>query len=213
VEELGVLDEESPRRMWPRDGVAAQLMKARGDEIASKRHAEDQISRYCADPIRPAGRRAGGSHWWGVAALVLLMPGCRESRQEDGAYPILGEPVVALTEELRIDGYARDLVPISWIAVSEEGTIAMIQRQDRSIRFFSPLGKSLGTFGRRGEGPGDTPCQGETCCDGRGLDRRSGSPPDVPPAPRALDWGGWLILDSNASARGPEAILRPGTWR
>ena len=84
---------------------------------------------------------------------LMLLPGCLG--QEEDEYLAVGESVAVLTEELRIDGYAEDLVPISSIAVSADGTIAMIQQQDALIRFFSRSGEPLGTFGGRGEGPGE----------------------------------------------------------
>lgn len=64
-------------------------------------------------------------------------------------------PALRLTEELRIDAAASDLAPITWIAVSPNGTIAVNQQQDGVVRFFDARGASLGTFGRKGQGPGE----------------------------------------------------------
>lgn len=100
-------------------------------------------------------RRSGRLRWPAVGLVALLfLPGCIESGQ-GARYPSLDEPVAVLREDLRLDGHAEDLVPIYSAAVSDEGTIAIIQRQDGVIRFFSPLGEPLGSFGGRGEGPGE----------------------------------------------------------
>jgi hypothetical protein len=67
-------------------------------------------------------------------------------------------PTLRLTRELRIDAAANDLTlvtPPGGIAVSSQGTIAVTQNQDGAIRFFDAQGNSLGTFGRKGLGPGE----------------------------------------------------------
>ncbi|HUF49726.1 MAG TPA: hypothetical protein VMN60_02770 [Longimicrobiales bacterium] len=61
----------------------------------------------------------------------------------------------ALEQDLRIDGYEADLVPISWVGVSPRGTIALFQGQDNTVRFFDDTGAFLGAVGRQGEGPGE----------------------------------------------------------
>jgi hypothetical protein len=48
-----------------------------------------------------------------------------------------------------------DLVPIDAVVPGANGIIAVSQRQDYSIRFFDDAGKSLGSFGRQGGGPGE----------------------------------------------------------
>jgi hypothetical protein len=67
-------------------------------------------------------------------------------------------PELRLTRDLRIDAATNDLTlitPPGGIAVSTRGTIAVTQNQDGTIRFFDAQGKSLGTFGRKGQGPGE----------------------------------------------------------
>ncbi|HEY4320599.1 MAG TPA: hypothetical protein VGM77_05405 [Gemmatimonadales bacterium] len=64
-------------------------------------------------------------------------------------------PRYVLTRDLRIDAAAANLSPVTWLAVSPSGTIAVGQQQDHLIRFFDAAGKALGTFGREGEGPGE----------------------------------------------------------
>ena len=61
----------------------------------------------------------------------------------------------SITQELRIDGMESDLVPIHAIAVAGDGTIAVIQSQDRLVRFFRSNGEPAGSFGAKGEGPGE----------------------------------------------------------
>ena len=41
------------------------------------------------------------------------------------------------------------------MGVAPNGTIAVMQNQDGTIRFFDTRGASLGTFGRKGQGPGE----------------------------------------------------------
>lgn len=60
-----------------------------------------------------------------------------------------------LTPELRIDAGERDLSPISWLGVAPNGTIVVNQSQDGQVRFFDARGADLGTFGRKGQGPGE----------------------------------------------------------
>lgn len=63
--------------------------------------------------------------------------------------------VLTAVPDLRIDGGAFDLSAITHRAVNRVGTIAIAQPQDGLIRFFDARGKPSGTFGRRGEGPGE----------------------------------------------------------
>jgi hypothetical protein len=56
---------------------------------------------------------------------------------------------------LRINGYRETLLPIRTLAVSDQGTLALPQAQDGAVRLFSQAGASVGSFGRRGEGPGE----------------------------------------------------------
>jgi hypothetical protein len=58
-------------------------------------------------------------------------------------------------EEVRIDGYAEDLVPIQFVVVADDGGIAITQAQDAAIRFFTAEGEPAGRFGVQGEGPGE----------------------------------------------------------
>lgn len=102
----------------------------------------------------PKGESVGRVGGWSMP-LALLLLGCVEPRQADAGYPMVGGPAAVLSEELRIDGWAEQLVPIRRIAVSDQGIIAMSQAQDGQIRFFTAEGEPLGTFGGRGQGPGE----------------------------------------------------------
>lgn len=70
-------------------------------------------------------------------------------------------PMLTVTRDLRIDALEHDLSPISWLTVSPAGVIVVSQAQDGNIRFFDARGAALGTFGRKGRGPGefDTPAR------------------------------------------------------
>lgn len=93
-----------------------------------------------------------------LAALACGALACGNAPPADaGADPPLSSlgPVATLQEELRIDGYEADLVPIGGLAVSADGRLAVSQPQDHQVRVFSPEGALLATHGRRGEGPGE----------------------------------------------------------
>lgn len=67
-------------------------------------------------------------------------------------------PELRLTRDLRIDAAANDLTrifPPGGLAVAPDGTIAVTQNQDGTIRFFDAQGKPSGAFGRKGQGPGE----------------------------------------------------------
>jgi hypothetical protein len=64
-------------------------------------------------------------------------------------------PQYTLQQEMRIDGHEADLVPIGWLGVARNGTIALTQGQDHAIKFFNASGQPTGSFGREGSGPGE----------------------------------------------------------
>jgi hypothetical protein len=66
-----------------------------------------------------------------------------------------GVPRLAAPPEMRIDGYEADLVPINWLGVSRDGTVAILQAQDLVVRFFDPSGTPIGALGGEGGGPGE----------------------------------------------------------
>ena len=87
------------------------------------------------------------THWLRIASLVaVLLPGVSLAQSL---------PALKLTRELRIDAVEHDLSPIAFLAVAPNGTIVVTQQQDRNLRYFDASGKSLGTFGRQGQGPGE----------------------------------------------------------
>ena len=71
-------------------------------------------------------------------------------------WPVVGTAQRALraVRDLTIDQTQNDLSVVGQVAVSVSGIIAVFQPQDMVIRFFSPAGVFLGTFGRDGEGNG-----------------------------------------------------------
>jgi hypothetical protein len=64
-------------------------------------------------------------------------------------------PALRIARDLRIDAAEHDLSPVGWVAVAPNGTMAVSQPQDGLLRFFDARGTSLGTFGRKGRGPGE----------------------------------------------------------
>ncbi|MDX2261748.1 MAG: hypothetical protein SFU84_08625 [Gemmatimonadales bacterium] len=71
--------------------------------------------------------------------------------------PLAGQvvPFLPVRHDLRIDGAAADLSRTVHLAVGRDGTIIVAQPDDHHLRFYSPTGKEIGRFGRRGEGPGE----------------------------------------------------------
>ncbi|MDZ4257183.1 MAG: hypothetical protein U0974_03105 [Gemmatimonadales bacterium] len=63
--------------------------------------------------------------------------------------------LLTATETLRIDGEDHQFSAINGVLVAPSGRIAVLQPQDHQVRFFSGEGRSLGSFGRRGAGPGE----------------------------------------------------------
>lgn len=93
-----------------------------------------------------------------VAALLVTSALSSCSGTDGGAGDEPGSTRYTVREELRIDGYEHELVPIDTtirVAVGEDGVIAIAQRQSYDIRFFSETGEPLGRIGREGEGPAE----------------------------------------------------------
>ena len=89
---------------------------------------------------------------WFLSIMGTLIAGCTDGHSRAEASAGLE---VAVEQDLRIDGYDQDLVPIAWLGVSPSGRIALIQIQDRAVRFFDSAGVPVGSVGRDGEGPGE----------------------------------------------------------
>ena len=92
-----------------------------------------------------------------VLLLCVLAGACVGDAGSDGHRAVGGKTseYLQVAVDLRIDGMAADLVPIGGVAVAKDGTIALVQAQDHKIRFFDANGEDVGSFGRRGEGPGE----------------------------------------------------------
>lgn len=65
------------------------------------------------------------------------------------------QQVFRATPTLRISAAVEDLSDIVLVAASARGTIAVFQSQDQRVRFFDSTGHPLGSFGRKGQGPGE----------------------------------------------------------
>ncbi len=90
-----------------------------------------------------------------VAAGTLLLS-CSDSNDVGQPSPApLRVDQLSTVEDLRIDGNVSDLVRINGVAVAPDGTIALVQRQDHLVRFFTSSGDPLRSLGREGEGPGE----------------------------------------------------------
>ena len=87
------------------------------------------------------------TRWWRFVSLVAVL--------QPSASPAQSLPELRLMRELRIDAVEHDLSPIAFLAVAPSGTMVVAQQQDRNLRYFDVSGKSLGTFGRQGQGPGE----------------------------------------------------------
>jgi hypothetical protein len=80
-----------------------------------------------------------------------------------GALPLIAAPAqepatLRLTRELRIDAAEHDLTaiyPPGGLTVAPNGTIVISQNQDGLLRYFDAQGRRLGTFGKKGQGPGE----------------------------------------------------------
>ena len=83
-----------------------------------------------------------------LCVAITGLIGCGESKVDT-------TPLTSAAVDLRIDADSANLSPISWIAVAPNGDIAVAQQQDGNIRFFNERGADLGTFGRKGQGPGE----------------------------------------------------------
>ncbi|MEP6591019.1 MAG: hypothetical protein ABJC19_07535 [Gemmatimonadota bacterium] len=57
--------------------------------------------------------------------------------------------------DLRLDGATLGLSDVSNLLVAKDGTIALVQRQDAKVRLFEASGRETGSFGAKGEGPGE----------------------------------------------------------
>ena len=108
-------------------------------------------------PKRTAWRRSKVDGGRGLALLCLTIPllpftnGCAPGGT---ATQFVGDlPAFEIEEDLRIDGHTADLVPVFWLGVGPDGTIAAIQRLLSGVRFFDSVGNDLGLVGREGEGP------------------------------------------------------------
>ena len=83
--------------------------------------------------------------WPGLVCLTVTSP-------VQGQTPYRNLPVV---RDLELSGTKNDLSPISSVAVSQRGWIAVGQRDDNRILVFRGDGRPLFRFGRRGAGPGE----------------------------------------------------------
>ena len=113
----------------------------------------EERSAFTADRT-PCSRGDTRLKEWVVAAILLLLPvGC--APDGNGTSGIRDLPVITAERDLNIDGHSADLVPVGWMGVAPDGTIAVLQPQDGTVRFFDQQGGDLGRVGSQGDGPGE----------------------------------------------------------
>jgi hypothetical protein len=64
-------------------------------------------------------------------------------------------PADALRHEVTIGGARHEIATIKSLAVSEDGTVALITSGAAQVALFNAMGNPVGTIGRSGEGPGE----------------------------------------------------------
>ncbi len=79
-------------------------------------------------------------------AMVTLL------RVPDGVAQVGGATATSL---VRIDGEQVSFSYFTHFAASTAGVLAVAQQQDGMVLFFGPNGAQIGSFGRKGEGPGE----------------------------------------------------------
>lgn len=84
-----------------------------------------------------------------VALTFFTSEGAAQSTPSSGTRPL------RVTRDMRIDGVANSLAPVSWLAVERNGGIVVGQPQDHTLRFFNSTGALVESFGRQGSGPGE----------------------------------------------------------
>lgn len=161
---LRVLEElelEFPQRLVEperRDAAREHLRLDKGDGSRS-RHLANILQCSTVVKFGPTGRlrtfavcgSVSRRFAAGVLPALFLTMACGGDRSE-APHDL---PTAPVELDLRIDGYAADLVPVTWIGIRLDGTVALVQQQVGSLRFFDRAGDPLGTFGRGGEGPGE----------------------------------------------------------
>lgn len=107
-----------------------------------------------------------------VPVFLVLFSGCSEKSEapkvetvdgvehiQNPSTPLNPEKNVVFKEDLNISGKNEDgeiiLYQPGYYAVNEEENIYISDRSDMSIKVFDKEGNYLGTFGRKGEGPGE----------------------------------------------------------
>ena len=90
---------------------------------------------------------------WPVLFWPLLVAACGHEERSPDVF--VDTAAASTVEEVRIDGLTLDLVRVSDLAVARDGSIALGQPQDHTIRYFDPYGHPVATFGRSGAGPGE----------------------------------------------------------
>lgn len=110
---------------------------------------------------------SGGCAWPSLlAALVSAFTGCEpaasspaenpETGSNRGSAPVEFRDVFHLEREIRLEeGDTAVITRIDWLAVSDDGRLAIPDAMESQARVFDPDGRLLANLGRRGEGPGE----------------------------------------------------------
>ncbi len=94
-------------------------------------------------------RSAAGSVSVGAVVAMLLATGA------GGLAAQRPVPVLTAKQNLRIDATDQNLSRVTFIDIASDGTIALGQDEDGLVRFFDAHGRPAGTFGHKGQGPGE----------------------------------------------------------
>ncbi len=135
--------------MWrDLERVESTLHASRSPRLVGNQALDPGHSRPARPPLLTVGLILVGS----------FLASCGPDAGTDRGEPTDSGITYDVVEELRIDGYEENLVPIDTtirVAVAENGMIAIAQRQTNNVLFFSETGESLGSLGRDGEGPAE----------------------------------------------------------
>jgi len=113
----------------------------------------EEGSVFTADRVRCSKGHTRLKEW--VLAAILVSKALSCAPDENGRTVIGDLPIISVERDLHIDGHSADLVPVGWMGVAPDGTIAVLQPQDRTVRFFDQDGGDLGRVGSQGDGPGE----------------------------------------------------------
>lgn len=119
-----------------------------------------------SEPGGRASKRRLRATWSGTWLAALTAFGCGEAdapgdgatNSPGGAGPGLSNARWTIVEEMRVGagGGPEQFGELKGLAVLADGRFAVLESQARELRVFDPRGGHVATYGRRGEGPGES---------------------------------------------------------